>query len=65
MRHNLFIALRAGEELGFAVVLAPVPSTCILSEITLSLEISGGGGHVKKKGVIEGLFCFLQKCSHC
>lgn len=54
-----------GDKLGSAVVLAPVPSTSILREVTLSLEISGEEGDVRKKGVIEGLFCFLQKYSNC
>lgn len=54
-----------GDKLGSAVVLAPVPSTSILREVTLSLEISGEEGDVRKKGIIEGLFCFLQKYSNC
>lgn len=59
------ITEEAGEELGSAVVFAPVHRTSILREVTLWLEISREEGHVRKKGIIEGLFCFLQKYSSC
>lgn len=55
---------KAGEELGSAVVLAPVHRSSTLREVTLWLEISGEGD-VRKKGIIEGWFCFLQKYSNC
>lgn len=47
LRSNL--AGEAGEELGSAVVLAPVPRTSIVREVILSLEISGEEGDVRKR----------------